>query len=167
MNTLNNEYEGDIFCQRYTLGEKQQWNEGGDDVKFDKDRFIELAQEALEQVKMEEEQTSVFQELLEVFIAQTGAPKVANVIFEQFNSQDVIEKTAEDLYEQRRNSCSDLDAHILKEPTNLEEVNIQQQQQSSRSVDRMLLVSEYLWKLFRLLLLASLVCLAYHYFINY
>lgn len=129
---------------------------------------MELAQEALEQVKMEEEQIGVFQELFEVLIAKTGAPQVAQILLEQFKSQDVIEKAAEDLffYKQQQKSTqfmADDYIHTLKEPVTT--VFIAKEELTSSN--GMLAVSEYLWKLFRLLLLSSLVCLAYHYFILY
>lgn len=151
----------DVSYRRFTFDDKWTTDESGDELLFkhDKDKFIELAQAALEQAKMEEEQKGLFQELLEVFIAQTGAPMVADVILEQFRSQDVIEKKAEDHCERRRSSTSSSSCDDLKEEQDLfiDESN------HSKSIDTMMLVSEYLWRFFRLLFLSSLVCLVYHF----
>jgi hypothetical protein len=110
----------DIYCQRFILDDQHYWS----DARFDKDRFIELAQQALEQVDMEEEQTSVFQELFEAFIAQTSVLQVATILSKKFNIQ-----------------------HSYSEQQNTHKQSM-----------------EYLWKLFRLLFLASVVCLVIHYF---
>ncbi|KAG2199006.1 hypothetical protein INT46_005023 [Mucor plumbeus] len=169
-------------CRRFTLNEKSSWttDESGDETTrqhyYDKDRFIELAQAALEEAKMEEEQKGVLQELVEALIARTGAPMVANVILEQFQSQDVIEKLAEDHFEQqerRKSSCQEEKEQLntLKEPTS--EV-IEQEIDTSNTTsnfgnnantttDYIILISEYLWRIFRFLLLASLVGLVYHF----
>ncbi|KAG2194641.1 uncharacterized protein EV154DRAFT_532357 [Mucor mucedo] len=167
--------KNDISCRRFTLDERKNWttDESGDEqTRFhDKDRFIELAQAALEEAKMEEEQKGVLQELVEALIARTGAPMMADVILEQFRSQDVIERLAEDHFneqQKRRRSSSELlskdglySPHVLKEPTT--EQTIVHHTGDHNSIDKMLLISEYLWRLFRLLLLSSLVCLVYHF----
>lgn len=166
-----------VSCRRFTLDERKNWttDESGDEqTRFhDKDRFIELAQAALEEAKMEEEQKGVIQELLEALIARTGAPMMADVILEQFRSQDVIERLAEDHYHQqqkRRQSSSDLlsneelySPHVLKDPTSENTVTTSQSHNNSNETNNMLIISEYLWRLFRLLLLSSLVCLVYHF----
>lgn len=170
-------------CRRFTLNEKSSWttDESGDETTrqhyYDKDRFIELAQAALEEAKMEEEQKGVLQELVEALIARTGAPMVANVILEQFQSQDVIERSAEDHFEQqerRRSSCQEekeQELNTLKEPTSeIVEQEIDTSNTTSKldnntntTTDYIILISEYLWRIFRFLLLASLVGLVYHF----
>lgn len=170
-------------CRRFTLNEKSSWttDESGDETTrqhyYDKDRFIELAQAALEEAKMEEEQKGVLQELVEALIARTGAPMVANVILEQFQSQDVIERLAEDHFEQqerRRSSCQEekeQELNTLKEPTSeIVEQEIDTSNTTSKldnntntTTDYIILISEYLWRIFRFLLLASLVGLVYHF----
>lgn len=167
----------DFSCRRFTLDErKKNWttDESGDEQQqlYDKDRFIELAQAALEEAKMEEEQKGVLHELVEALIARTGAPMVADVILEQFRSQDVIERLAEDHFEEeqkRRRSSTQLLSendeslsHVLKEPATEQLTNVVPSSHSN-SIDTMLLISEYLWRLFRLLILSSLVCLIYHF----
>lgn len=173
--SYNNSKKNDISCRRFTLDERKNWttDESGDEqTRFhDKDRFIELAQAALEEAKMEEEQKGVLQELVEALIARTGAPMMADVILEQFRSQDVIERLAEDHFneqQKRRKSSSELlssdglySPHVLKEPST--EQNVIHHTNDHNSIDKMLLISEYLWRLFRLLLLSSLVCLVYHF----
>ncbi|KAI8378157.1 hypothetical protein EDC96DRAFT_493778 [Choanephora cucurbitarum] len=167
----------DVSYHRFTLDEKNKnWtDESGDEQQFlrhDKDKFIELAQAALEEAKMEEEQKGVFHELLETFLARSGAPVVADVILEQFRSQDVIERLAEDHFEQqqerRRSSCLENDeiSQVLKDPAS-EHVTMHSEAilttTNQNNFDTIMLVSEYLWRFFRLLILASLVCLVYHF----
>ncbi|CEP18338.1 hypothetical protein [Parasitella parasitica] len=67
-----------------------------------KDRFIDLAQAALEEANLEEERKGVIHEVMEALIAKTGAPLVAEVISEQLRSQDVIERIAENHEEDRQ-----------------------------------------------------------------
>lgn len=187
----------DVSCRRFTIDERKNWttDESGDELSrrfHDKDKFIELAQAALEEAKMEEEQKGVLQELVEALISRTGAPMMADVILEQFRSQDVIERLAEDHFEQqeRRRSCSSGSSSIndnigqineyspntLKEPsseahekadtTNIENQGIMAHCQDDRSYsnfDTIMLISEHLWRVFRLLLLSSLVGLIYHF----
>ena len=167
----------DVSYHRFTLDEKNKnWtDESGDEqqfLRYDKDKFIELAQAALEEAKMEEEQKGVFQELLETFLARSGAPVVADVILEQFRSQDVIERLAEDHFEQqqerRRSSCLENDeiSQVLKDPAS-EQVTMHSEAilttTNQNNFDTIMLVSEYLWRFFRLLIPASLVCLVYHF----
>ncbi|KAG1137034.1 hypothetical protein G6F37_011439 [Rhizopus arrhizus] len=157
----------DISCRRFTVDEKHNWttDESGDELtRLRKDRFIELAQAALEQAKREEEEKGLIQELIETLLEHTGAPMVADVILEQFRSQDVIERLAEDhfIQQKRRTSSNTIDLlpNTLKEPD-------QQQQETTKSITNnsssILIISEYLWRLFRLLLLSSLVGLVYHF----
>jgi hypothetical protein len=88
--TSNNNYStakkrNDISCRRFTLNEKKKnWTTDESDNEFnnnnnkvDKDRFIELAQAALEEAKMEEEQKGVLQELVEALLVHSGAPMMA------------------------------------------------------------------------------------------
>ncbi|KAI9366394.1 hypothetical protein BD770DRAFT_376125 [Pilaira anomala] len=181
-NSFNTDYPkrktGAVSCRRFTLDQKKNWttDESGDEQgRFhDKDKFIELAQAALEEAKMEEEQKGVLQELVEALIAHTGAPMMADVILEQFRSQDVIERLAEDHYneqQKRRRSSGELlsnedlySPHVLKDPT-FDQTLVQSNaiETNNNSMDKMLIISEYLWRLFRLLLLSSLVCLVYHF----
>ncbi|CEP13007.1 hypothetical protein [Parasitella parasitica] len=161
-------------CRRFTLNEKSNWttDESGDEMTrqqhHDKDRFIELALAALEEAKMEEEQKGVLQELVEALLAHSGAPMVANVILEQFQSQDVIERLAEDHFEQqeRRRSSYQKDEpeqlNTLKEPAS-EIVYSTMSAKLDTTTDYIIAVSEYLWRIFRFLLLASLVGLVYHF----
>jgi hypothetical protein len=184
----------DVSCRRFTINERRNWttDESGDELSrpfHDKDKFIELAQAALEQAKMEEEQKGVFQELVEALISRTGAPMVADVILEQFRSQDVIERLAEDHFEQqerRRSSSSSSNSiddsseqylpNTLKEPSSEAHEKIYtpntgnhgimpdyQDDRSYSNIDTIMLISEYLWRVFRLLLLSSLVGLIYHF----
>ncbi|KAK4518371.1 uncharacterized protein ATC70_001724 [Mucor velutinosus] len=179
-------------CRRFTLNEKTSWttDESGDETTakhfYDKDKFIELAQAALEEAKMEEEQKGVLQELVEALLARTGAPMVANVILEQFQSQDVIERLAEDHFEQqerrRSSSChqqqqqkeeeQEQQLNTLKEPASeivekeMDTSTITSKldhQYTYTTADYIMTISEYLWRIFRLLLLASLVGLVYHF----
>ncbi|GAN05343.1 hypothetical protein MAM1_0088d04813 [Mucor ambiguus] len=177
-------------CRRFTLNEKTSWttDESGDETTakhfYDKDKFIELAQAALEEAKMEEEQKGVLQELVEALLARTGAPMVANVILEQFQSQDVIERLAEDHFEQqerrRSSSChqqqeeeeQEQQLNTLKEPASeivekeIDTSNITgtlDPRYTNTTADYIMTISEYLWRIFRFLLLASLVGLVYHF----
>ncbi|CAO0797816.1 unnamed protein product [Mucor circinelloides] len=174
-------------CRRFTLNEKTSWttDESGDEASrqhfYDKDKFIELAQAALEEAKMEEEQKGVLQELVEALLARTGAPMVANVILEQFQSQDVIERLAEDHFEQqerrRSSSCQQEEQqkeqlNTLKEPASeIVEKEIDTSDITSKldlhtnttTADYIMTISEYLWRVFRFLILASLVGLVYHF----
>lgn len=174
-------------CRRFTLNEKTSWttDESGDETSrqhfYDKDKFIELAQAALEEAKMEEEQKGVLQELVEALLARTGAPMVANVILEQFQSQDVIERLAEDHFEQqerrRSSSCQQEEQqkeqlNTLKEPASeIVEKEIDTSDITNKlnlhtnttTADYIMTISEYLWRVFRFLILASLVGLVYHF----
>jgi hypothetical protein len=180
----SNKNRSDVSCRRFTIDERKNWttDESGDELSrpfHDKDKFIELAQAALEEAKMEEEQKGVLQELVEALITRTGAPMVADVILEQFRSQDVIERLAEDHFEQqeRRRSSSDSSNSIddsnneqyspntLKEPSSEahEKIDTTKNHGSYSNIDTIMLISEYLWRVFRLLLLSSLVGLIYHF----
>ncbi|KAG0175630.1 hypothetical protein DFQ28_006606 [Apophysomyces sp. BC1034] len=137
-----------------------------DQVDGNKDRFIDLAQAALEEATIEEDRKGVIQEVVEALIAKTGAPLVAEVISEQLRSQEVIERLAESHEEERqRMSASPVDVfapNLLKEP-NTEGVMEEDPKILHDSIQPILLVSEYMWRLFRVLLLASLVGLVYHF----
>ncbi|KAI8977913.1 hypothetical protein BDB01DRAFT_801154 [Pilobolus umbonatus] len=179
----------DISCRRFHI-DNNTWNDSDNDQyesshydtpqyeqslsQHDKDRFIELAQAALEEAKMEEEQKGLLHELIETLIAHTGAPMVADVILEQFRSQDVIEQLAEDHFnEQKRRNSRTMEeetlysSNTLTEPINLEEDIVStttfHQNTVVDSPDMILLISEYSWRFFRLLILASLVGLIYHF----
>lgn len=213
----------------------------------DIDRFMELAHAALEEATKEEEAKGVVQELMERLVARTGAPLMAGVIAEQFRSQEVIERLAEQSFERQRqrqqyqqqrhlpskvllsikpkrrrthkaaatprnpgsafrplsspiqpilpssspppstssssssisssssSSSSIASTSTLKESNNLEDAVTRDHftiQQPSAALhhpgpDRLLLLSDYIWRLFRLLILASLVALVYHYVCSY
>ncbi|KAL9542634.1 hypothetical protein MBANPS3_008513 [Mucor bainieri] len=190
-----------MITARYTTPHFLDSNdESGDETTakhfYDKDKFIELAQAALEEAKMEEEQKGVLQELVEALLARTGAPMVANVILEQFQSQDVIERLAEDHFEQqerrRSSSCYHQQQQKQQQQQQEEEEEEEQQQQlntlkepasemvekeidtsnitskldhqyTNTTADYIMTISEYLWRIFRFLLLASLVGLVYHF----
>ncbi|KAI8376227.1 uncharacterized protein BYT42DRAFT_498692 [Radiomyces spectabilis] len=133
-----------------------------------KDRFTDLAEAALDEADMEEEQKGVIQEVVEALIARSGAPLVAEVISEQLRSQDVIERLAESHEEQRqrlrkRPSSPDsvIAPNILKEPVT--EPIPEEAAAHEEEVEPVALLSEYLWRLFRLLLLASIVGLIIHF----
>lgn len=142
-----------------------------------KDRFIELAQAALEEADLEDERKGVLQEVLEALIAKTGAPLVAECISEQLRSQEVIERLAESHEEEEERRRRDSKRHVfaptmLKEPP--DSVSDKDSRSSSSSsiissssTSRSWLISEYIWRLFRILLLASLVGLMYHFLCAY
>ncbi|CAO3632130.1 unnamed protein product [Cunninghamella blakesleeana] len=62
---------------------------------------MELAHAALEEATKEEDAKGVVQELLERFLARTGAPLMAGAIADQLRSQEVIEQLAEQSFERR------------------------------------------------------------------
>ncbi|KAG1457416.1 hypothetical protein G6F56_006609 [Rhizopus delemar] len=120
-----------------------------------KDHFIDLAQEAFEEADKEEEKLGIIGEVMEALIVKTGAPLMAETISEQWRSQDVIEKVAE-MHENRRRlspSSSTASIECLKEPVD-EKI---EEHVSTHSSESLLSLAEYSWRLFRLLLLASLV----------
>lgn len=140
-----------------------------------KDRFIDLAQAALEEADLEEERKGVIQEVVEALISKTGAPLVAEVISEQLHSQDVIERLAEIHEENRRrtedprplariessdsiNSIKSPDDEELERDKSEDELFIE----DDRS-NRFILIAEYLWRFFRILILSSLVGLVCHF----
>ncbi|KAL9553713.1 hypothetical protein PS6_003797 [Mucor atramentarius] len=157
-------------CRRFTLNEKTSWttDESGDETSrqhfYDKDKFIELAQAALEEAKMEEEQKGVLQELVEALLARTGAPMVANVILEQFQSQDVIERLAEDHFEQQERRRSSSSSEIVEKEIDTSDITSKLDlHTNTTTADYIMTISEYLWRVFRFLILASLVGLVYHF----
>lgn len=142
-----------------------------------KDRFIDLAQAALEEADLEEERKGVIQEVVEALISKTGAPLVAEVISEQLHSQDVIERLAEIHEENRRrttedhrlpltriestdsiNSIKSPDDEELEKDKSDDELFIEDDHNS-----RFILIAEYLWRFFRILILSSLVGLVCHF----
>ncbi|CAO3590496.1 unnamed protein product [Absidia cylindrospora] len=198
----------------------------------DIDRFIELAHAALEEATKEEDAKGVLRELLERFLARTGAPLMADVIGEQLRSQEIIEQLAEQSFERQQylpassvsarqkkrrsdtslSNCKHVSPHRqtflgpaasssfhsslpspsttpatlatasptttaeLKDPHDPETIDeavtrdqfiIQQSPSLHTRPDQLLLLSEYIWRLFRLLILASLVALVYHYVCTY
>ncbi|ORZ25720.1 hypothetical protein BCR42DRAFT_341007, partial [Absidia repens] len=143
----------------------------GEDI----DRFMELAHAALEEATKEEDAKGVLHELVERVLVKTGAPLLAGVIAEQWRSQEVIEQLAERSFErQRRRQQQQQQQQQQRSPLSspLEAVTrdpfiIQQSHSLDTEHDRLLLVSEYIWRLFRLLILASLVALVYHYVCTY
>ncbi|KAI9010911.1 hypothetical protein CLU79DRAFT_772558 [Phycomyces nitens] len=128
-----------------------------------KDRFIDLAQAALEEAILEEDQKGVLREMVEALIAKTGAPLMVKVLSEQLRSQEVIERLAESHAEQQRrmSQSTPVNDTTLKEPHHKEDA-IVPLPRYSQDDSTLLLVSEYMWRLFRLLLLASLVGLVCH-----
>ncbi|KAI8053134.1 uncharacterized protein B0P05DRAFT_479711 [Gilbertella persicaria] len=120
------------------------------------DRFIDLAQAALEEADIEEERKGVIHEVVEALIAKSGAPLVKEVISEQLHSQDVIERIAENHEENQHSTES------LKAPDD-EILEIQESMRTYDTPELLALFSEYLWRLFRVLLLASLVGLVCHF----
>jgi hypothetical protein len=142
-----------------------------------KDRFIDLAQAALEEADIEEDRKGVIHEVMEALIAKTGAPLVAEVISEQLRCQDVIERLAENHEEDRRrlNSSPHMtrvdSTESLKAPDDEElerdkmaiDDTIQPKDLSLDKPEFIMLFAEYLWRLFRVLLLSSLVGLVYHF----
>jgi hypothetical protein len=155
-------------------------NEFSDLPQPNKDRFIDLAQAALEEADIEEDRKGVIHEVMEALIAKTGAPLVAEVISEQLRCQDVIERLAENHEEDRRrlNSSPHMtrvdSTESLKAPDDEElerdkiDVNDDTLRSKGLSLDKpefIMLFAEYLWRFFRVLLLASLVGLVYHFLI--
>ncbi|KAI9269877.1 hypothetical protein BY458DRAFT_436287 [Sporodiniella umbellata] len=154
----------DVSYHRYKV-DPCQWKSEEEDVnqampKMPKDRFIELAQAALEQAKREEEEKGLWHELVETLIQHSGAPKVADVILEQFHSQDVIERLAEDHFiQQTQHPPGRPQPNTLKEP---HQQNLHTPHTPPSSI-HILVISDYLWRFFRFLLLSSLVGLVYHF----
>ncbi|KAI8377467.1 uncharacterized protein BYT42DRAFT_481856, partial [Radiomyces spectabilis] len=129
-----------------------------------RDRFIELAQAALEQAIKEEDQKGVIREMVEALIARSGAPLVAEVISEQMRSQDLIEQLAERHQERRQlNDDTTPFPHTLKEPLDETLRSVNTAATYDETVEPMTLMAEYMWRFFRLLLLASIVGLIYHF----
>ncbi|KAI7863820.1 hypothetical protein BDF14DRAFT_1840208 [Spinellus fusiger] len=133
--------------------------EGGDS----RDKFIELAQAALEEAIQEEDRKGVVREMVEAFIAKTGAPHMVGALSEQLRSQEVIERLAENHAEQRRMSeLVTVSMATLKEPLHQDDVSLPPAKYAHEE-SAFMLVSECLWRLFRLLLLASVVGLICHF----
>jgi hypothetical protein len=142
--------------------------------KLEKDKFIDLAQAALEEATLEEERKGVMQEIIEALIAKSGAPLVLEVISDQLHCQDVIEEKAEKGHEQelRRQyshhsndgSTPPLNNDALKEEDRKGTTKMPSSS-SPVGLNNELLVrfADYLWRLFRILLLSSLVGLVYHF----
>ena len=144
------------------------------DEARNRDRFIDLAQAALEEADVEEERKGVIHEVMEALIAKTGAPLVAEVISEQLRSQDVIERIAEHHEEERKrlNESPLLERidstdsiNSLKEPDEeFEDIRSDYSNSCSNSPEpRTMIIAEYLWRLFRLLILSSVVGVVYHF----
>ncbi|KAI8880221.1 hypothetical protein K501DRAFT_255413 [Backusella circina FSU 941] len=138
--------------------------------KLEKDKFIDLAQAALEEATLEEERKGVMQEIIEALIAKSGAPLVLEVISDQLHCQDVIEELAEKGHEQelrRQYSHHSSDGSIpaLNSDVLKEEDRKETKVPPPATLNNELLVkfAEYLWRLFRVLLLSSLVGLVYHF----
>ncbi|KAG1427357.1 hypothetical protein G6F58_001073 [Rhizopus delemar] len=89
---------------------------------------------------------------MEALIVKTGAPLMAEVISEQFKSQEIIEKRAAEMYERKTPSPS---PDCLKEPVDekLERIGVNDEDGHGSLIS----LAEYSWRLFRLLMLASLV----------
>ncbi|KAI9487417.1 MAG: hypothetical protein EXX96DRAFT_553129 [Benjaminiella poitrasii] len=142
-----------------------------------KDRFIDLAQAALEEANLEEERKGVIHEVLEALVTKSGAPLVAEVISEQLHSQDVIERIAEHHEEDRRrshgmtrvdstdsvNSLKSPDDEELEKESAIIETIMESSDKEENKPEPLALFADYLWRFFRVLLLASLVGLVYHF----
>lgn len=133
-----------------------------------KDRFIDLAQAALEEADREEDRKGVIHEVMEALIAKTGAPLVAEVISEQLRCQDVIEKIAAEHHQEetlRKRSLARVEStESLKEPdSDFEEEEIVTQKSIPTMEPSIPVIAEYLWRFFRVLILSSLVGLVYHF----
>ncbi|KAI7863982.1 hypothetical protein BDF14DRAFT_1839085 [Spinellus fusiger] len=138
------------------------------DSRDARDPFIDLAQAALEEATVEEDQRGVIQEVVETLIAQTGAPLVVDAIAEQRQSQDIIEKLAEShqeeqlKYKPNQHKYQYQEVGALKEPEEgtLPEAGPVTGPTTASPTGQC--ASEYSWRLFRVLLLASVVGLVYH-----
>ncbi|KAI9273677.1 hypothetical protein BY458DRAFT_533163 [Sporodiniella umbellata] len=144
-------FQRDISCRQFQVkkhkSKEEEWT-------TKKDQFIELAQAALEQARKEEK--GVLQELVELFIQHTGAPKVAEAFWSQLKSQEMIEKLAE-------RHCTRKETTIVAHPLTLKEPDCVRHTSEQIYQARHYPISDYLWRLFRLLILASLVGLVYHF----
>lgn len=163
-----------------------------------KDRFIDLAQAALEEADVEDDKKGVLEQVVEALISTTGAPMLAEVIAAQLASQDVIERTAEQHFlhelEQSRTSTPEsmlgdhgsMDASQLKEqddpatlfpPSPPPDPFLEDSECPSHAADAFVssvkhtsywrstyTLSDYLWRLFRILILASFVALLYQFY---
>lgn len=138
---------------------------------------MELAQAALEEATLEDERKGLIYEVVEALIAKSGAPLVAEVISEQLRSQEIIEQLAESHEEEKikqQEQVEDGDVQekqqvfapgLLKEPP---DAVLQVDDDDDGQVgNRRWLISEYIWRLFRILLLASFVGLVYHFMCAY
>ncbi|SAL98357.1 hypothetical protein [Absidia glauca] len=155
-----------------------------------KDRFIDLAQAALEEADLEDDKKGVLEQVVEALVSTTGAPMLAEVIAAQLASQDVIERRAEQhfLHEQSRTStpesmlgdlCNKDDNFKehddpatlfppspppdLASPSSADDPFVSSVKHTSywRSTYTL---SDYLWRLFRILILASFVALLYQFY---
>lgn len=133
-------------------------SENGDSSR---DRFIEIAQAALEEAIQEEDQKGVIQEMVEALIATTGAQLMLEVIAEQMRSQEVIEQLAERHEDQRTNLSQLHQANFSDSPK--EQPEQEEAQLCFDDAESSHLISEYICRLFRLLLLACLVGLVCHF----
>ncbi|KAI8335865.1 hypothetical protein BC941DRAFT_429614 [Chlamydoabsidia padenii] len=165
-------------------------------TSISKDKFIDLAQAALEEADVEDDKKGVLEQVVEALISTTGAPMLAEVIAAQLASQDVIERTAEQHFlhelEQSRTSTpestlgdSTMDATQLKEqsdpatlfpPSPLPDMTESLSCSSPPFVSSVkhtsywrstYTLSDYLWRLFRILILASLVALLYQFYLHH
>ncbi|KAI8336630.1 hypothetical protein BC941DRAFT_427618 [Chlamydoabsidia padenii] len=64
-------------------------------------------------------------------------------------------------------ASSSKESHVLEEAVTRDQYIIQHPGTTLHHTDRLLMISDYIWRLFRLLILASLVALVYHYVCNY
>ncbi|KAI8063792.1 hypothetical protein BC940DRAFT_306869 [Gongronella butleri] len=151
--------------------------------QLSKDKFIDLAQAALEEADLEEDRRSVLGDVVEALINTTGAPLVAEVISQQLTSQDVIEKSAEQHYTNQRQTRS----RSLSAASSLADLSSDDDEigiidpykehddspvtlppaMASPWYSSPYVLAEYLWRVFRCLLLASIVALIYQFFLHH
>ncbi|CAO3595948.1 unnamed protein product [Absidia cylindrospora] len=182
-----------------------------------KDKFIDLAQAALEEADLEDDKKGVLEQVVEALISTTGAPMLSEVIAAQLASQDVIERIAEQHFiqkmEQSRAGTPDSTASTSTNNNNnnseeepMDPIDFKEHDDpatlfppspppepmdgttaaaaaaaaaatflpsigdasikypSSYSIYS---ISDYLWRLFRILILASLVALLYQFYLHH
>ncbi|KAF7724624.1 hypothetical protein EC973_000868 [Apophysomyces ossiformis] len=144
------------------LGSSDEWMSRSDSGDSARDRFMEIAQAALEEANKEEDQKGVIQEMLEALIATAGAQLMAEVIAEQMRSPEVMEQLAANQDYQRQSldvPQEDIFPDSPKEPLLQQEAQLYFDDDTESDN----LVSEYIWRLFRLLFFASVVGLVCHF----
>ncbi|ORZ13497.1 hypothetical protein BCR42DRAFT_377750 [Absidia repens] len=138
-------------------------------TSISKDKFIDLAQAALEEADLEDDKKGVLEQVVEALISTTGAPMLSEVIAAQLASQDVIERIAEQHFiqkmEQSRAGTPDSATTAATAATFLPSIgDASIKYPSSSSIYS---IGDYLWRLFRILILASLVALLYQFYLHH